>query len=201
MTKILFSLLLALACSGIARAEEAAVTNQPASLELATFGGGCFWCIEAVLEQTPGVKKVVSGYMGGRTANPTYKEVCSGDSGHVEVVQVSFDPAVVGFDKLLDVFWHAHDPTTLNRQGNDVGTQYRSVVFYHGVKQRDAAEAVKAKLAASGTFKDPIVTAIEPASAFYAAEDYHQEYYRNNRSQPYCQYVIRPKLKKLGLKD
>jgi peptide-methionine (S)-S-oxide reductase len=193
-------LALALGSAG-ARAEESPVTNQNASLERATFGGGCFWCMEAVFEQTPGVTKVASGYMGGRTANPTYEEVCSGRSGHVEVIQVTFDPARSSFEKLLDVFWHAHDPTQLNRQGNDVGEQYRSVIFYHGAQQRASAEAAKVRLAASGSYREPIVTAIEPAGPFYEAEAHHQEYYRNNRSQPYCQYVIRPKLKKLGLKD
>lgn len=195
-------IILALATSlGPAFAEESIVTNSAAALEKATFGGGCFWCMEAVFEQTPGVSKVVSGYMGGRTANPSYKDVCAGDSGHVEVIQVTYDPAKVTFEKLLDTFWHSHDPTTLNRQGNDVGEQYRSVIFYHGVKQRDEAEAAKKKLSASGTYKDPIVTAIEPAAPFYEAEAYHQEYYRNNRSQGYCQFVIRPKLKKLGLQE
>jgi peptide-methionine (S)-S-oxide reductase len=200
--KHVVTVILALAAScGLAFAEESTVTTNVPALETATFGGGCFWCMEAVFEQTPGVSKVVSGYMGGRTANPTYKEVCAGDSGHVEVIQVTYDPAKVTFGKLLDVFWHSHDPTQLNRQGNDVGEQYRSVVFHHGVKQRDEAAAAKKTLAASGLYKDPIVTAIEPASPFFEAEAYHQEYYRNNRSQGYCQFVIRPKLKKLGLQE
>jgi peptide-methionine (S)-S-oxide reductase len=169
--------------------------------ERATFAGGCFWCVEAVFEQTPGVKRVVSGYTGGHVKNPTYAQVCGGDTGHAEAIDVEFDPAEVSYERLLDIFWEAHDPTQLNRQGNDVGTQYRSAIFYHGDAQKNAAEASKKKLSDRGAYKGAIVTQIEPAGEFFPAEDYHQEYYRNNRGQPYCQFVIRPKLKKLGLKD
>jgi peptide-methionine (S)-S-oxide reductase len=169
--------------------------------EKATFGGGCFWCMEAVFEQIPGVKKVTSGYTGGRVKDPSYEAVSAGDSGHAEAIEIEFDPAVTSFDKLLDIFWEAHDPTQLNRQGNDVGEQYRSVIFYHSDEQKAAAKASKEKLAASGHYSKPIVTPIQPAETFYPAEMYHQEYYRNNRSQPYCQFVIRPKLKKLGLQE
>lgn len=189
----------------LARAEGTNVTgtstNNPAKTELATFGGGCFWCMEAVFEQTPGVKSVTSGYTGGHVANPTYKQVCHGDTGHAEAIQVEFDPSVVKFEKLLDVFWHSHDPTQLNRQGHDVGTQYRSAIFFQNEAQKKAAEAARDALAKSGAYADPIVTEIAAAGPFYPAEDYHQEYYRNNRAQPYCQAVIRPKLRKLGLKE
>ncbi|HEY8241605.1 MAG TPA: peptide-methionine (S)-S-oxide reductase MsrA [Kiritimatiellia bacterium] len=168
--------------------------------ELATFGGGCFWCMEAVFEQIPGVAKVTSGYTGGHVKSPSYHDVTSGDTGHAEAIQIEFDPQVTSFDKLLDVFWDAHDPTQLNRQGNDVGEQYRSVIFYHSDEQKKTAQASKEKLAASGHYSKPIVTPIQAADTFFPAEKYHQEYYRNNRSQPYCQFVIRPKLEKLGLK-
>jgi peptide-methionine (S)-S-oxide reductase len=167
--------------------------------ELATFGAGCFWCVEAVLEQLDGVLDVRSGYMGGRLERPTYKQVCAGDSGHAEVVQVSFDPARIPYAELLDWFWQLHDPTTLNRQGADVGEQYRSAIFYHSEEQR--AEAERSRAAAAADFEDPIVTEITPAEAFYEAEDYHQDYYRGNREQGYCRAVIRPKLKKLGLEE
>lgn len=167
--------------------------------ETATFAGGCFWCVEAVLEQIPGVLDARSGYMGGTTPNPTYEQVCSGRSGHAEVVQVTFDPAKVGYDALLEWFWKAHDPTTLNRQGADEGTQYRSAIFVHSDAQRAAAE--RSKAAAQAQFEDRIVTEIVPASAFTPAEGYHQDYYRGNRAQPYCRAVITPKLKKLGLKE
>ena len=165
--------------------------------ELATFGAGCFWCVEAVIEQTRGVKSVQSGYMGGTLANPTYELVCSGTTGHAEVVQVTFDPAQVTYTQLLDLFWRLHDPTTLNRQGADVGSQYRSAIFYHSEAQREAAE--QAKAAAASSFSDPIVTEITAAGTLYPAEDYHQDYYRNNKAQPYCRAVIVPKLDKLGL--
>jgi peptide-methionine (S)-S-oxide reductase len=169
--------------------------------ELATLAGGCFWCTEAVFEQIPGVKKVTSGYIGGRVKNPTYQQVCQGNTGHAEAIQIEYDPEKTSFEKILDVFWDAHDPTQLNRQGNDVGTQYRSAIFYHNEEQKKIAEASKKNVAASGGHRGTIVTTLEAADEFYSAEDYHQEYYRNNKSQPYCQIVIRPKLKKLGLKD
>jgi peptide-methionine (S)-S-oxide reductase len=167
----------------------------------ATFAGGCFWCIEEIFRQTPGVTKVVSGYTGGQKANPTYKQVCSGKTGHAEAVQLAYDPAKVSYEKLLDVFWHSHDPTQLNRQGADVGTQYRSAIFTHSEEQKKAAEASKAVLNAAGEKGGPAVTVIEPATKFYPAEDYHREYYANNREQPYCRNVIQPKLKKLGLQE
>ena len=167
--------------------------------EVATFAAGCFWCVEAVFERIDGVLSVTSGYTGGTMPKPTYKDVCGGDTGHAEAVQVEFDPAKVGYEKLLEVFFESHDPTQLNRQGADVGTQYRSAIFYHGEAQRKAAEACVKKLQASGDFDKPIVTVIEPAKEFHAAEKYHQDYYRNNGRNPYCSAVIRPKLKKLGL--
>ena len=175
---------------------------RPASAprtELATFGAGCFWCVEAVLEQLDGVLDVTSGYMGGHVPNPTYKAVCTGETGHAEVVQVTFDPARISYDALLEWFWRLHDPTTLDRQGADVGTQYRSVIFVHSPEQRRLAEA--SKLAAAPSFDDPIVTEITDAGTFWSGEGYHQDYYRQNRSQGYCRMVIAPKLKKLELKD
>jgi peptide-methionine (S)-S-oxide reductase len=167
--------------------------------ETATLGAGCFWCVEAVLEQIDGVKSVVSGYMGGHVERPTYPDVCTGETGHAEVTQVTFDPEVLPYEHLLEWFWRLHDPTTLNRQGADVGTQYRSAIFVHSDEQRATAEASRAKAGASGDFADPIVTEITPAGPFWPAEDYHREYYRLNRSQPYCRMVIAPKLAKLGL--
>jgi len=171
-------------------ATEVSSTNP--QVELATFGGGCFWCLEAVFEQVPGVLSVTNGYAGGAKPNPTYKEVCSGLTGHAEVVQVAFDPAKVSYERLLDIFWEVHDPTSLNRQGNDVGTQYRSVIFYHTEQQRRAAE--RSKAAAQRRFTRPIVTEIVPLTRFYPAEGYHQGYYRNHPEAPYCRLVIRPKV-------
>ncbi len=165
--------------------------------ETAILGGGCFWCVEAALGQLQGVESVVSGYMGGRTANPTYQQVCSGSSGHVEVAKITFDPAVISFNDLLHVFFSMHDPTTLNRQGNDVGEQYRSVIFYQGEEQRRTAEAVIRELTEEKAFDKPIVTAIEPATTFYPAEDYHQNYLANNPMQPYCMFVVTPKVQKI----
>ena len=166
------------------------------SLETAVFGGGCFWCLEAVFQRLPGVKSVESGYMGGRVENPTYREVCAGTTAHAEVVRVSFDPGQISYRDLLDVFFAIHDPTTLNRQGNDVGTQYRSVIYYASDEQRRAAEEVIAELTASHEFSAPIVTAIEPAATFYVAEGYHQNYFNQNSDQPYCRFIIAPKLEK-----
>ncbi|MFT4901278.1 MAG: peptide-methionine (S)-S-oxide reductase [Lentimonas sp.] len=171
-------------------------TNKD-SLEIATFGAGCFWCVEAVFEQLDGVHAVESGYMGGEIDDPSYREVCSGTTGHAEVTQIYFDPAVISFKTLLDWLWRSHDPTTLNRQGADSGTQYRSAIFYHSDAQRETA--IQAKAAAQAQFAAPIVTEISAASIFYAAEAYHQDYYRLNQWAPYCQMVIRPKLKKLDL--
>ena len=165
---------------------------------LATIGGGCFWCTEAVLERLPGVLKVISGYAGGKGANPTYEEVCTGTTGHAEVIQVSFDPAVVSYEKILGVFFEAHDPTTMNRQGADEGTQYRSVIYYHDAEQQKTA--VRAKQAAQAHYEDPVVTEISPLPKFYPAEKYHQDYFKNNPSQGYCAYVIRPKIGKLQQK-
>ncbi len=164
--------------------------------EIATLAGGCFWCLEAVYDGLKGVESVVSGYMGGKTANPSYAEVCSGDTGHAEVVQLSFDPKSVSFKEILEVFFVIHDPTTPNRQGNDVGSQYRSAIFYHSAAQKAAAEQVIANIGAGKIYDDPIVTEVVPASKFYAAEDYHQEYFRRNPAQPYCAFVVRPKVAK-----
>jgi peptide-methionine (S)-S-oxide reductase len=167
-----------------------------AAKEIATLAGGCFWCLEAVFDDLRGVTSVESGYMGGRTVNPTYGQVCSGDTGHVEVVRLTFDPNVLSFKEILEVFFVIHDPTTLNRQGNDVGTQYRSAVFYHSAEQKSAAEQVIANLNSAGIYDNPIVTEVVAASQFYVAEDYHQEYFQRNPAQPYCAYVVRPKVAK-----
>ncbi|HET9055319.1 MAG TPA: peptide-methionine (S)-S-oxide reductase MsrA [Chitinophagaceae bacterium] len=164
--------------------------------DTATFGTGCFWCTEAVFQQLEGVHKATSGYSGGHVANPSYKEVCTGETGHAECLQIVYDPAKITYDELLEVFWQVHDPTTLNRQGNDVGTQYRSVIFYHDNEQKAKAEKYKAELNKSGAWENPVVTEIVPAQAFYKAEDYHQNYYNENGSQPYCYFVIRPKVEK-----
>jgi peptide-methionine (S)-S-oxide reductase len=177
----------------------AADTPKGSKTQLLTVGGGCFWCVEAVFEIIPGVKNVVSGYAGGKNPNPTYKEVCTGESGHAEVVQIEFDPEKVSYEKLLDLFWNAHNPTTLNRQGADAGTQYRSVIMYHDETQKAAAE--KSKKAAAAKFDDPIVTEIVAAPKFYPAEDYHQDYFKKNPNAGYCVYVIRPKLDKLFKTD
>ena len=165
-------------------------------LEVATFAGGCFWCTEAIFLEMDGVKSVVSGYIGGKIANPTYEEVCTGTTGHAEATQITFDPKKISFSELLQVFFATHDPTTLNRQGNDVGTQYRSEVFYHSEAQKKATEEYIAQMGLEGTFKDPIVTKVSPAPTFYAAEDYHQNYYTRNKNQSYCHYVITPKVEK-----
>ena len=167
-----------------------------AGKEVATLAGGCFWCLEAVFDDLKGVDSVESGYMGGRTANPSYEEVCSGETGHAEVTQLTFDPKQVSFREILEVFFVIHDPTTLNRQGNDVGTQYRSAIFYHSPEQKAAAEQVIASMGAAKIYEDPIVTEVVPASKFYVAEDYHQEYFRRNPAQPYCAFVVGPKVAK-----
>jgi peptide-methionine (S)-S-oxide reductase len=178
-------------------APETAPPPPPAGTETATFGSGCFWCTEAVFQQLKGVESVVSGYSGGTVPNPTYEQVCGKKTGHAEVVQITYDPAVVSFPELLEVFWRSHDPTTKDRQGNDVGPQYRSVVFYHSDRQREWAEEYKRKIDAAGVFPAPVVTEIAPFSAFYPAEDYHQNYFADNPRQRYCQFVIRPKVDKL----
>ncbi len=169
-------------------------TNK--NLETATFGSGCFWCAEAIFERVKGVKSVVSGYAGGSVENPSYKEVCNGNTGHAEVVQIKFDPNEISYDELLEIFWKTHDPTTLNKQGADVGTQYRSVIFYSNDVQKQKAEYYKKKLTNSKIWENPIVTEISPLNNFYIAEDYHQEYYENNPNQGYCAYVITPKIEK-----
>jgi peptide-methionine (S)-S-oxide reductase len=163
--------------------------------ELATLGGGCFWCIEAVFERVPGVRSVVSGYAGGRTPNPNYKAVCEGTTGHAEVVQIEFDPSIISYSEILDLFWIAHDPTTPNRQGADVGTQYRSIILHHNPAQKETAE--RSKQAAAAALGQSVVTEIVPLEKFYPAEDYHQDYFRNNPRAPYCIAVIKPKLQKL----
>jgi peptide-methionine (S)-S-oxide reductase len=164
--------------------------------EVATLGGGCFWCLEAVFDDLKGVISVESGYMGGKNPDPTYEQVCSGRSGHAEVVQISFDPAVVTFREILEVFFVIHDPTTLNRQGNDSGTQYRSAIFYHSPEQKAVAEQVMAALGGARLWRDPIVTEVTPATVFYIAEDYHQEYFARNPGAGYCQFVVAPKVAK-----
>ena len=171
--------------------------SKQSEYEVATLGGGCFWCLEAAFDQIEGVISVESGYAGGTVENPTYRQVCTGRTGHAEVVKVTFDTVVITFEEILDIFFDVHDPTTLNRQGADVGTQYRSAIFYHNGAQREVAERMIAKLDAAGVWNSPIVTEVTPMTAFYIAEDYHQEYYVNNTRQPYCRAVIAPKLAKL----
>jgi peptide-methionine (S)-S-oxide reductase len=176
------------------------ITNPPMddTTQTATLAAGCFWCVEAVLQRIQGVEKIVSGYIGGSVPSPTYDQICEGTTGHAEAVQVTFKPAVLSYEKLLEVFWQLHDPTTLNRQGGDVGTQYRSAIFYHSDEQKKLAEASKKKH--QSDFKDPIVTEITKAAVFYPAEDYHQNYFNLNKDKnPYCRVVIWPKLKKLGI--
>jgi peptide-methionine (S)-S-oxide reductase len=183
----------------LAKPPTPATPERPATTALATFANGCFWCTEAVLEQQPGVLDVVSGYMGGQIDNPTYKQVCDGDTGHAECVQVTFDPAKIRYEALLAWFFKSHDPTTLNRQGGDEGTQYRSAIFTHDDAQEQQARALVVKL--QPQYRDPIVTEITPAVRFWPAEDYHQDYFRKNPAQSYCRMVIAPKLQKLGLRD
>lgn len=186
MTKFLFILILAVMTQ---------LTSQ-AQTETATFGGGCFWCTEAIFKSLKGVESVESGYSGGKLKNPTYKEICTGETGHAEVIQIVFNPKVISFNELLEVFWETHDPTTLNRQGADVGTQYRSVIFYHSAAQKETAEKYKAELNKENVFGKPAVTEISALDKFWPAEKYHQDYYENNSTQGYCQFVIVPKLQK-----
>ena len=200
---LLFSIFSLASCQGAGSESKTAakIMNEEkiptgVKTDTATFATGCFWCTEAVFQELKGVLKVTSGYSGGTAVNPSYEQVCSGTTGHAECLQIVYDPRVISFDELLEVFWEAHDPTTLNRQGNDVGTQYRSAIFYHNAEQKQKAEGYKAKLDKSGAYANPIVTEITPAAAFYAAEDYHQDYYRLHGSQPYCTFVIRPKVEK-----
>ena len=171
-----------------------------AKAEIATLGGGCFWCLEAVYDEMEGVLSVESGYMGGAKANPTYREVCGGRTGHVEVVQLTFDPEVTSYREILEVFFAMHDPTSFDRQGNDVGSQYRSVIFYHSAEQKATAEEVMREIGAAKIWDGPIVTDVAPAETFYVAEDYHQEYFQNNGEQPYCSYVVAPKVRKFRQK-
>ncbi len=187
-----------LLCAGVQATPAQAKDMTTNHTDTATFGGGCFWCTEAIFQMLPGVKSVASGYAGGKTENPTYKEVCAGDTGHAEVIQVEFDPGVISYEKVLDTFWEAHDPTTLNRQGPDTGTQYRSIILYNSQAQKEAAEKSKAK--AQKKFTRPIVTEIVPLTKFYKAEGYHQNYFRDNPNQPYCRMVIQPKVDKFEKK-
>jgi len=201
MKDVLLLLLLAtsqMACAQKIKKElpmDESITNKE-NLETTTLGAGCFWCIEAIFQELKGVYKVESGYMGGHVENPTYKAVCTGETGHAEVARITYDPNIISFKEILEVFWQTHDPTTLNRQGNDVGTQYRSAVFYHNESQKQIATDLKAKLDQSGAFDNPIVTEITEISTYYPAEDYHQNYYAQNTNQPYCAFVISPKMDK-----
>jgi len=170
--------------------------DKSTSADTAVFGGGCFWCVEAVYAEVKGVLSATSGYSGGNLENPSYKQVCSGTTGHAEVCRIIYDPSLVSFNKLLEIFWTVHDPTTLNRQGNDVGTQYRSVIFYTSIRQRELALIYKAKLNKENTFGKPVLTEISPFSQFYKAEDYHQDYYENNKNAPYCTFIVAPKVEK-----
>ena len=195
--------ILALSINACAQPQKKETTKQKPQIksssmgtETITFGSGCFWCTEAIFQQVKGVEKVVSGYSGGHVVNPTYEQVCEKNTGHAEVCQLTFDPSQVSVDELLEIFWQTHDPTTLNQQGNDVGPQYRSVVFYHNEMQKQRAEFFLNELSKSGAFDKPIVTTIEPYKNFYKAENYHQNYYNQNGSQPYCYFVIRPKVEK-----
>jgi peptide-methionine (S)-S-oxide reductase len=172
-------------------------TDEPNKQEKATLGAGCFWCVEAVYQQLKGVKSVTSGYSGGHVKNPSYREVTTGKTGHAEAVQITYDPGQISFSELLEVFWKTHDPTTLNRQGPDIGTQYRSVIFYHNEDQKRIAEESKEKMDQKGYYKKPIVTEVVPFKNFYVAEDYHQDFYKNNPGQPYCKAWIDPKMEKL----
>jgi peptide-methionine (S)-S-oxide reductase len=194
----LFSLALLLVTAMPAPSQPKTMNSSTNHTELATLGGGCFWCTEAIFQMLPGVKSVTSGYAGGTKENPTYKEVCTGATGHAEVIQIEYDPQKVSYEKLLNTFWEAHDPTTLNRQGNDSGTQYRSIILYSNEAQKTAAE--KSKAEAQKHLSKPITTEIVALKKFYKGEDYHQDYYRNNSGQPYCRMVIQPKVEKFEKK-
>ena len=201
--KIIFPIVLLtviLGCTSVPSKAKKVAMNQeienPQMTDTATFGAGCFWCVEAIFQQIEGVVLVKSGYEGGTSANPTYEEVCTGTTGHAEVCQIIFDSQKVSYKTLLQAFWESHDPTTLNKQGSDVGTQYRSAIFYHSSEQKTTAEFYKAELQKSGAFENEIVTEIVPAAIFYEAEKYHQNYFNQNGNQPYCQFVIRPKVEK-----
>lgn len=190
MKNTILILLCALSLNGFAQAK------KTSNLETITVGGGCYWCVEAVYENLNGVKSVVSGFSGGKVANPTYEEVCTGTTGHAEVVQITYDKNVTDINEIFQVFFTVHDPTTLNRQGADVGTQYRSVIFYNNEEQKKAAQSIIAELNKAKVYNSPIVTKVEPFTKFYKAEDYHQNYYANNKNQPYCKMVIQPKIEK-----
>jgi peptide-methionine (S)-S-oxide reductase len=194
----LFLLALPACSQGKKQSNQSGESNKKMNkgMELATLGGGCFWCVEGVFRELKGVEKVVSGYSGGFKENPSYREVCDGSTGHAEVAQLSYDPSVISFEEILEVFFLVHDPTTLNRQGNDVGTQYRSVIFYHSPEQKAISESVIAALNKSDAWPNPLVTEVSAFEKFWPAEDYHQNYYSLNSEQPYCQYVVRPKLEK-----
>jgi peptide-methionine (S)-S-oxide reductase len=198
LTLIIFAILLVAGCKSNTIKNETYMDlpSNGEKTDTATFAAGCFWCVEAVYQELKGVLSVTSGYTGGKIKNPSYREVCSGMTGHAEACQIVYDPAVISFDELLEAFWAAHDPTTLNRQGGDQGTQYRSAIYYHNEKQKQIAEAYKSKLNAEKAFDNPVVTEISPAGAFYKAEDYHQNYYDQNGNAPYCTFVIAPKLEK-----
>jgi len=182
--------------SEITKGEKDIMNSLNAKIDTATFGSGCFWCTEAIFERVNGVISVVSGYAGGQVDNPTYEEVCGGKTGHAECSQITFNPEIISYDDLLEIFWKTHDPTTLNKQGPDVGTQYRSVIFYHNEEQKQKAQYYKKKLEEEKIWDDPIVTKISPLTKFYKAEKYHQDYYENNPSQGYCSFVITPKVEK-----
>jgi peptide-methionine (S)-S-oxide reductase len=190
MKNIILICLCALSLNGFAQ------NKKTSNLETITLGGGCYWCVEAVYENLDGVKSVVSGFSGGKVADPTYEEVCTGETGHAEVVQITYDTTVTDLNEIFKVFFTVHDPTTLNRQGADVGTQYRSVIFYKNEEQKKAAQSIIAELNKAKVYNNPIVTKVEPFTKFYKAEDYHQNYYANNKSQPYCKMVIQPKIEK-----
>jgi peptide-methionine (S)-S-oxide reductase len=194
---LLFASFLVISCGNKVKSKEIKQQiNLTSKMDTITFGAGCFWCVEAVFQQVKGVEKVTSGYMGGKIKNPTYREVCSGLTGHAEVCQLVYDAKIVSLDKLLEIFWQTHDPTTLNRQGHDIGTQYRSAIFYHQELQGEKATSWKERLNAEKVFPQPIVTEIVAASTFYPAEDYHQNYFQENGQEPYCQVVIKPKMDK-----
>ncbi|WP_083694140.1 peptide-methionine (S)-S-oxide reductase MsrA [[Flexibacter] sp. ATCC 35103] len=193
MKNIILICILAFSLNGFTQNDK---TKSTSNLETITLGGGCYWCVEAVYENLDGVKSVVSGFSGGKVANPTYEEVCTGTTGHAEVVQITYDKTKTDINEIFQVFFTVHDPTTLNRQGADVGTQYRSVIFYKNAEQKKAAESIIAELNKAKVYSNPIVTKVEPFKAFYKAEDYHQNYYANNKNQPYCKMVIQPKIEK-----
>ena len=195
---VIFSAALLFVSPLSSQAQTNAMNSSSNHIETATLGGGCFWCMEAVFQMLPGVKSVASGYAGGTKPNPTYKEVCTGDTGHAEVIQITYDPQQVSYEKILETFWDVHDPTTLNQQGPDSGTQYRSIILYNSDAQKNAAE--KSKQEAQKHFKHPIVTEVVALKTFYPAEDYHQDYYRNNPNQGYCRAIIRPKVEKFEKK-